>query len=86
MNNLLFLAQVAQGVNVGAGFIMLFAELACVAIFAIGAFEFYKHRSMLSLAEMIIAVIVAMMAPSAINQLAHGIGGSTNTIVPTAAN
>ncbi len=71
MEYFLFLAQQAQGVNVGAGTIMLYAELACLVVIAIGAFEFFQHKTMLSLGVILITVILAASAPGLVRLSAH---------------
>lgn len=85
MEHIWFLAQQADGVNVGAGSIMLYAELALIGMIVFGAFEFAVHRTLYSLAVIFIAVVLAVNAPNIVNSLMHGTGGSQNTVTPTAA-
>jgi hypothetical protein len=85
MEHIWFLAQQADGANVGAGSIMLYASVGLIAAIVFGAFEFIMHRTLYTVGIILIGVILASNAPAIVNSLMHGSGGSQNTIVPTAA-
>lgn len=85
MEHIWFLAQQADGANVGAGSIMLYTSLALIGMITFGAFEFAVHRTLYSVAVILIAVILAANGPNIVNSLMHASNGSQNTITPTAA-